>query len=325
MQRQTLLVSAAVFALLAIVVWFIAAREPAPKAHGPMAGAVRASAPRANAAPPAAAPQAAPPSLPAGVRSAQTPAPTPPVHDTAAAAPQAATASELRVDTPPDALPGDGAAGAANADAASTDPAAKPDAAAPSGTSPPDKAGAAGTEPPPAENVRNATPGAPRDDRAADLFAARIAALEDAGTGGDTADAPAVAAQQAYEARAEGGAAAKAAQALVHDVFADWLAGLAPDIGHPSLVAVDCRSGACRVLIAQGGIDFGGAAQLERASPVNAFERALTELRQGSAWRSAGFELLDRQMHAAAGSVGKADDIALWTIYLDVRDADAAG
>jgi hypothetical protein len=192
---------------------------------------------------------------------------------------------------------------------AGTSPAAgTPADAADSGSPPGDGAHAAPSP---------ATTADPHDVRAADLFAQRIEALDDPHRD-DAQDAHAAAAQQAYEARDEGGDVAKATQAIVHDVFANWLAGLHMDSSQPSLISIDCRSGACRVLIAQAGIDFSGAAQLERESPVNAFSRALTELSQGAAWSDAGLALQDSQMTAAGGTAEKANDIALWTIYLRV-------
>jgi hypothetical protein len=191
-------------------------------------------------------------------------------------------------------------------------------------------ADAAKTEPAPAEEAHDAaatTPAPadpPHEDRAIDLFAERIEALEDAQGEEDAQDAHAAAAQHAYDARDEGGDATKATQAKVHDVFASWLAGLQLDGGHPSLISIDCRSGACRVLIAQGGIDFSGAAQLERESPVNAFTRLLQEFSQSAAWSEAGFVLQDSQMKAAGGTADKPNDIALWTIYLRVPGVEVS-
>jgi len=225
--------------------------------------------------------------------------------------------------------PVDSATGDAAADAPpEEDSGAQPDVAAVASTTP-----AAGTTADAADI--GATPGEgaahdasppsatpdPHDVRAADLFAQRIGALDDSHAD-DAQDAHAAAAQQAYEARDDGGDAAKAMQAIVHDLFANWLANLPLDGSHPSLISIDCRDGACRVLIAQAGVDFTGAAQLERESPVNAFRRLLVEFSRAAAWSDAGITLQDSQMSAAGGSAEKANDIALWTIYLHVATGE---
>jgi hypothetical protein len=316
MQRQTLLVSAAVFALLACAAWFVSVRAPAPDVRAAPPPAVPLSSSVSVPPPPVAAP-AAPVPVPASPPAAPAPA-------VSAAPTEADGVKDGTGETPLDAAPDGTADDTPPADAAGIQPALAEDTAAGSTSPAPDKPADAGSAPPPGEDTHEAvSPTAvdPHDARAADLFAQRIEALDD-GQGDDAQDAHAAAAQQAYEARDEGGDAAKATQAIVHDVFADWLASLHIDSSQPSLISIDCRSGACRVLIAQAGIDFTGAAQLERESPVNAFSRALTEFSQGAAWNDAGLALQDSQMTPAGGSAEKANDIALWTIYLRVAAAD---
>lgn len=315
MQRQTLLVSIAVFALLASAIWLFAARAPAPAATP---SARTAISPASNAVAPIPQVASAEPATTAAVATA---APASVAPATATAPPPAATgpsstaAADASADEP--AVPG------ADDDEATDDPSGAAPLAAE--VPAPDKVDGGGT-PAPADGheAPAAAPDAPKDDRAVDLFADRIAALEDAHDG-DAPDARAAAAQRAYEERDEGGDAAKASQASVRDAFAGWLAGLQPGGGHPSLIAVDCRSGACRVLIAQGGVDVGSAAQLERESPVNAFTRALAEFAQSAVWRDAHFEMLDNQMAPAGATATHPNDIALWTIYLRVPGADGPG
>jgi hypothetical protein len=328
MQRQTLLVSTAVFALLACAAWFLSAREPAPAARAPLPVAQLASpvpapapthSPPRTAAPATAMPAAA--STPRPTAPAATPTPRPAA---AARSAEADGAADEADDTAADPAQAGAVGDVPPGDSAGAQPAsAMPADIAVAGTSPamdtPADAADAGSPPTdPAQDAPSpATITDPHDDRAADLFAQRIEALDDPHID-DAQDARAAAAQQAYEARDEGGDAAKATQAILHDVFAGWLASLHLDSSHPSLISIDCRSGACRVLIAQAGIDFAGAAQLERESPVNAFSRALTEFSQGAVWNDAGLALQDSQMTAAGGSAEKANDIALWTIYVRV-------
>lgn len=324
MQRQTLLVCAAVLALLACAAWFVSARAPAPTTR------LAASAPPSPSPAGAPSPEPSPPPPPPPAEHAAAPAPIVTATPTEAPAPTL-TATPTESDgandgagqPPSDAMP-DVAIGDAPPADAGPRTATAPEEGTAVGTPADKPADAAGSEPPGAEvhDAASTPPVDPHDVRAADLFAQRIEALDD-GQGNDAQDARAAAAQSAYEAREEGGDAAKAMQALVHDVFANWLAGLPVDGNHhPSLISIDCRSGACRVLIAQSGIDFTGAAQLERESPVNAFSRALTEFSQGAAWNSAGIALQDSQMSAAGGTAEKANDIALWTIYLRVATAE---
>lgn len=320
MQRQTLLVSAAVFALLACAAWFLLPREPASGTRAPL---VQLPSPS-----PA---QSAPPAVPATAMPEPAPALPPPAPVAAAPRPpsmatpaQADAAKDGADETPVDPAPAVAPDDAAPRDAAPAHPATAEEIA---GTSPSADApaGAADAGSRPGEDAHGAQSPAtkpdPHDERAADLFAQRIEALDDP-HGNDAQDARAVAAQQAYEAHDEGGDGAKATQAIVHDVFANWLANLHMDNSHPSLISIDCRSGACRVLIAQAGVDFTGAAQLERESPVNVFSRALTDFSQGAAWSDAGLALQDSQMAAAGGTAEKANDIALWTIYLRVAAAE---
>ena len=327
MQRQTLLVSIAVFALLASAIWFFAA--PAPRAPTvaatPVALAGNPVRPVAAVAPASA--TAAPPLPDAPVAATgvaattQNPVPvaaTSGTTDAAAAMTDAARDGDAPVANEADAAASDAVSGT-TADGDTPEAAAAVDAQSPAradtnAPAPPDGSASA---PPSADAAGSAA-----HDRAVDLFAERIAALEST-QGADVPDARAAAAQRAYEERAEGGEASNDAQAKVRDAFATWLAGLAFDSGHPSLIAVDCRSGACRVLIAQGGVDFGGAAQLERESPVNAFTRALADFAQGAVWRDAHYVLLDNQMTPAGGTAAHGNDIALWTIYLRVPTADA--
>ena len=318
MQRQTLLVFAAVFALLASAAWFLTVHEAAP-----MARAALPVAQRSSSAPPAVSATVVPTPAPAS------PAPiaVPPPRPAMAATPTEADAvkdgaGEVPVDPAPedtavDASPGD-AAGAPSATATPEDNTAVT-GTPPSAGTPSDAADAAS---PPGEGAAHdaPSPGAtpdPHDIRAADLFAQRIGALDDS-HGDDAQDAHAAAAQQAYEARDEGGDVAKATQAIVRDLFANWLANLQLESSHPSLISIDCRDGACRVLIAQAGVDFTGAAQLERESPVNAFRRLLVDFSRAAGWSDAGLTLQDSQMSAAGGTAEKANDIALWTIYVSV-------
>lgn len=327
MQRQTLLVSIAVFALLASAIWLFAAQGSAPTPVTRQAIATTPHAVEATVKPPAADPDAPPPAAPPPVAPA-VPAPAPaaasdPPAPAAADEPSAEVEAEASADGPAASVVDSGEKAD---DAVAAPAAAKPDDAAPAVVPASDAAdGAAAdvaTGPDGAASAAGAAVDPPHDDRAVDLFAERIAALEDAQGEDNAGDARAAAAQHAYEERDEGGDAAKAAQASVRDAFATWLSGLSFNGGHPSLIAVDCRSGACRVLVAQAGVDFGGAAQLERESPVNAFTHALADFSQGAAWREAGFELLDSQMTAAGATQAHADDIALWTIYVRVPDAE---
>lgn len=315
MQRQTLLVSAAVFALLACAAWFLSVRDTAPKARAALPVApLSSSAPLPS--PPAASATVVPTPAPASPTPAALPTPRPAIAATPPAPDAANDAGETPVDPAPegaaaDAAPDDGSG--APPDAATREDtavaSATPADAADTGATPGD--GAAHDAPSPAP-----TPD-PHDVRAADLFAQRIEALDDP-HGDDAQDAHAAAAQQAYEARGEGGDATKTTQAIVHDLFANWLATLPRDGSHPSLISIDCREGACRVLIAQAGVDFTGAAQLERESPVNAFRRMLVDFSHATTWSDAGLALQDSQMSAAGGTAEKANDIALWTIYLHV-------
>lgn len=318
MQRQTLLVFAAVFALLACAAWFLSVRE-APRA--------RAASPVAQLSSPAPAPSSrAVPATPVPTPAPASPAAMPPpaiaatpteddgVKDDAGEAPIDSAPEDKVAEAPPDDAAGAQAAqappeGTGNSD---TSPSAGTPAAA-ADTASPTSEGAVHDAPSPA-----ATPD-PHDVRAADLFAQRIGALDD-GHGDNAQDAAAAAAQQAYEARDEGGDVAKATQAIVHDLFANWLATLPLESSHASLISIDCRDGACRVLVAQTGVDFTGAAQLERESPVNAFRRLLADFSRAAAWSDAGLSLQDNQMSAAGATADKPNDIALWTIYLRVAD-----
>lgn len=145
-------------------------------------------------------------------------------------------------------------------------------------------------------------------DEPIDLFAQRLAKLEqnDSTDPNDIAEARQL---TDFKVRGEDEAAPGLVQVL-HQHVAAWLAGFPPERAqHLNLVSVECRAGACRMLIAES------AADLSPASTVP-FEQSLRALLDEGWCRSLGLALQHLSMHAAGGPPGGKADHALWTIYL---------
>lgn len=199
-----------------------------------------------------------------------------------------------------------------------------PSVAAPADSAPASSGEADATAPtsappaPPSQDTATAAdpaPGtaAPAADAAAhdepiDLFAQRLAKLEqnDSTDPNDIAEARQL---TDFKVRGEDEAAPGLVQVLRQHLVA-WLAGFpAERAQHLSLVSVECRAGACRMLIAES------AADLSPASTVP-FEQSLRALLDEGWCRSLGLALQHVSMHAAGGPPGGKADHALWTVYL---------
>jgi len=295
MQRQTVLVVVAVVAAGATALWLWPLR-PASSPPAVAAPAPVIAAPPAPAAAPAAPARAAPPPAveapPVAAVEAAKPAP-PPV---AAPKPETAVA-------PP---PPDDAAPPSTGDAAAPIPAEGDVAGATDGTP---KTDAGEAEPTPAID----------EDHAIDLFAERMAALEQGGD--DEADRSDASQQKAFDGRGDGGEDAATRTRELRGHLQAWTAGLSPEHPHAVLLAsVECRDGGCRVLVAEGGVDMSGQAESAGNAAVNSLQESFLALRSADWWQQLQLGEASLSMHAADAAV--APGYVLWTIYIDVVGAD---
>jgi hypothetical protein len=301
-RERSILIAAGFVALVSVALWLHVdgaallrrhASTPTPTAKAPLAKPL----PMAAVAPPMA--SSTPAILPA---TASTPVAAGVTVKAPVATDPAALDSSARVPTessaPPVAAPADSAPASSG----------EADATAPTSAPPP----------PPSQDTTAAAdsaPGtaAPAADAAAhdepiDLFAQRLAKLEqnDSTDPNDIAEARQL---TDFKVRGEDEAAPGLVQVLHQHVVA-WLVGFPAERAQRlSLVAVECRAGACQMLIAES------AADLSPASTVP-FEQALRALLDEGWCRSLGLALQHLSMHAAGGPPGGKADHALWTVYL---------
>ena len=184
----------------------------------------------------------------------------------------------------------------------------EPDATATTNAPPSSPAQDATTPADPAAGTSAPDVDAAAHDEPIDLFAQRLAKLEqnDSTDPNDIAEARQL---TDFKVRGEDEAAPGLVQVL-HQHVAAWLAGFPPERAqHLGLVSVECRAGACQMLIAES------AADLSPASTVP-FEQTLRALLDEGWCRSLGLALQHVSMHAAGGPPGGKADHALWTIYL---------
>ncbi|HEY6941725.1 hypothetical protein [Dokdonella sp.] len=303
MQRQTLLVAAALTATVATALWLWSMRAPTPRparvaaAAAPAAALTPAATPvaPAPAPPPIAAENALPPA------SAIDPSPAPAPADANPVSAAGVTSKPSTRRTPasadPPLAPGDTAVPSDPSDAAGSDASAPDDAVD-------------------ADTARDAAESAPAidEDQAIDLFAARMTALEQAGDG--DADAADARLQKEFDARDEGDDAATRTRELRARLQA-WIDGLSPDHPHDVLLAsVECRSGSCRVLVAEGGVDLSGQAESPGGAAVNALQASFLALRATDWWPRLQLGEASMSMHAADPAT--APGYVLWTIYIGV-------
>ncbi|MBA8882894.1 hypothetical protein [Dokdonella fugitiva] len=317
MQRQTVLVVAAVVAAMATAWWLwplqpirsqpLASRpapapEPPPPPAAPAPSSVtRVAAVESSAAPP---PAELPPSAvkpveaavqvaPPAPAPAPAPSPTPPAQAPVADAPTAPAQAEPEAQAPPDAA---GATPGADAE----EPSAIPPSA--------DDTGDGGAAEAPATID---------EDHAIDLFAERMAALEQAGDGEEEGESRDAAMQKEFDGRGDGGddAATRARELRGH--LQAWVAELPSDPPHDVLLAsVECRTGSCRVLLAEGGVDLSGQPETPGSAAVNALQASFLALRSAEWWTSLQLGEASLSMHAADPAT--APGYVLWTIYIGV-------
>lgn len=318
MQRQTVLVVAALVATAATAWWLWPQGpihpEPLPVRRTPAPVAV---------APPPVAPPAAPPSSPAAKGDAVQPSVPPPVAEPAAQVPPLeggaapAPAVEGGTSTPPpaaevaDAQP---AEAPAQPEAEAEAPAEVGDTASDAG---PEDASNAPSDAPEAVGGEADVPATIDEEHAIDLFAERMATLEQDADESASRDA---AMQREFDARGDGGDDAATRARELRSRLQAWIAGLPPDPPHDVLLAsVECRTGSCRVLLAEGGVDLSGQAETPGKAAVNALQESFLALRSADWWPSLQLGDASLSMHAADHAT--APGYMLWTIYINVADA----
>jgi hypothetical protein len=289
MQRQTVLVVVAVLAAVATALWL----WPLRPASSPPAAAAPSPAP-ALAAPPVPTPKAPTAPVPAA------PLPTveaPPVAPVEAAKPAPPPVAAPKPETAVEPAPAGDAAPAIPAEG---------EAAGATDGSPDADAG----EPAPAPAID--------EDHAIDLFAERMAALEQGGE--DDADRNDASQQKEFDGRGDGGedAATRTRELRAH--LQAWIAGLSPDHPHDVLLAsVECRDGGCRVLVAEGGVDLSGQAETAGNAAVNSLQESFLALRSADWWQQ--LQLGEASLSRHAADPATAPGYVLWTIYIGVVGA----
>lgn len=144
-------------------------------------------------------------------------------------------------------------------------------------------------------------------DEALDLFAERIATLEQ---GDDPNNATDVRLLNEFKARAEDEASSSQRAQVLHDHVSAWLAGFpAERADRLTLVSVECRSGACQLLIAEKKPEVSGRSNdtFESSFQLLVNEDWCTQLR---------LSLQSIAMHAVRSGADDEPDYALWTTYL---------
>ena len=161
-------------------------------------------------------------------------------------------------------------------------------------------------------------------DQALDLFAQRIAKLERDESGEDS-DIQAAREQRRFKARADGGDASLRLEQTLSDRVNDQLAALAPDLADRlALIAVECRTGACRILIAQSGVDFQARQISNESSDTARVQGALFALANQAWWGELGLGFGSLGWSAAGGDNAANHDYALWTIYVSAPEPFAS-
>jgi hypothetical protein len=155
--------------------------------------------------------------------------------------------------------------------------------------------------------------------RAIDLFAEQITRLEQEDS--DAEDAVAARLLQQFDARDEGQASSEQLEQTLRRHLDEWVAAMPQERQqHVAVVAVDCRVGACRVLIAENPVDF-SAMPPGGESPIESFQRSFNTLKDEPWWPQLGLSLTSISAAPADGDLKDTPGYALWTIYLDVASA----
>ncbi|MEO7326656.1 MAG: hypothetical protein ABIW82_17685 [Dokdonella sp.] len=283
--EKIVLTIAATTALAAIVLWWYADSSPLPRA--PAARVSLTPSMSAAATAPDQTKTVAPPAMPA-------PSASPTPADDRVSAPTAEPA------TPPEPA-------LTRAPSSSAVPAEETDGS--SGSSPESSAAQSSVTAEPALATVASVEEAGAHDDAIDLFAERIAKLEQTSSS-DAADASDARLLNDFNARAPDDEVAARRLKVLRDRLAGWLANFPPErADHMSLVSVECRTAECQILIAEETADV--SPQLNES-----FSASFSAL-VGEDWcKDLGLVPLSLAMHAAGGGTDGTPDHALWTIYL---------
>ncbi|MEO5626614.1 MAG: hypothetical protein ABIQ70_11460 [Dokdonella sp.] len=146
-------------------------------------------------------------------------------------------------------------------------------------------------------------------DDAIDLFAERIAKLEQVSSS-DPADANDARLLNDFNARAPDDEVAPQRVKVLRDRLSDWLANFPPErVDHMSLVSVECRTASCQILIAEETADV--SPQLN-----DTFRASFSSFVSEDWCRDLGLMPQSLAMHAAGSGADGKPDHALWTLYL---------
>ncbi|HEY0230139.1 MAG TPA: hypothetical protein VGC55_02705 [Dokdonella sp.] len=179
--------------------------------------------------------------------------------------------------------------------------------------------------PPPPKATTQPTPAAlaamldaPIDrNHAIDLFAEYLAKL-DQGGGDNAMQRESAQRLQAFAAHADGGddslQVARELQTHLQDSLSQFSSERA---NHLALISVECKVGACQVLLAESAIDSSSAA----GRAAMDLKPTLTALAQTRWWQQLGLALVDADMALADGDADGVPRYALWTIHLSVASA----
>jgi len=154
-------------------------------------------------------------------------------------------------------------------------------------------------------------------NHATDLFAEHLAKLDE---GGDSLPEKESAQRlQAFAARADGGDASLRIARDLQTHLDEWLSRFPSErANHFALIAVECKVGACQVLLAESSID--PRSEAGRAALDN-LTSGLIALMQTPWAQQLGLALLSSDMTATDVDADGMPRYALWTIYLSVASA----
>jgi hypothetical protein len=149
----------------------------------------------------------------------------------------------------------------------------------------------------------------PAGNLAVDLFAERIAKIEQV-EGGDPNDASDAGELNRFKARPNDDESSPAIAQALRDHLSEWLAAFPPERANRlHLVSVECRTGACQILIAELSID--GSVPL-----VDLDDSSFHALAGQEWWKQAGLAFSKLSKEVVADHAQEPGQHVLWTMYL---------
>lgn len=157
-------------------------------------------------------------------------------------------------------------------------------------------------------------------EHATNLFADRIAKLEAASVDDiDDSDIHFALELRKFNARPAGAEFPQQIEQELRDHLANWLASFpAERVNHLALISVECRTGACQILIAGDAVDFSAKGIRGNSSFAATFEQSFFTLADNDWWQQLGLKIAGFFEKPAGEPQANTLGYALWTIYVSV-------